>query len=173
MPESARGERHVTFAIPAAPESVGLARKMTDAVLRNWACGVDLDMAILLVDEVFTNAVLHGVGLLPGAARVSVEMVASQQGLHVEVHDPNQGNSSVVAARRSGEHSETGRGLELVDALSACWGAKETPDGKYVYFDMAPCEPQDAPHRSGEGCVVSRPPQHVERGAESQTGVSM
>jgi anti-sigma regulatory factor (Ser/Thr protein kinase) len=170
MSESARGERHATFAIPAAPESVGLARKMTDAVLRNWACAVDLDMAILLVDEVFTNAVLHGVGAVPGAARVSVELVASGQGLHVEVHDPNQGHRK-VAARRAGAHSETGRGLELVDALSTCWGAKETPDGKYVYFDMAPYEPQDAPHRSGEGCVVPCPPQHVERGDECHTGV--
>jgi anti-sigma regulatory factor (Ser/Thr protein kinase) len=169
--ESGCEERRATFAIPAAPESVGLARKMTDAVLRNWACGVDLDMTILLVDEVFTNAVLHGVGLVPGAARVSVELVASRQGLHVEVHDPNQGHGSVVAARRAGAHSETGRGLELVEALSACWGAKETPDGKYEYFDMAPCEPQDAPHRSGEGRVAPCQPRHVERGAESHTGV--
>lgn len=169
--ESVCEERHATFAIPAAPESAGLARRITDAVLHAWDCEVDMDMTILLVDEVFTNAVLHGVGTVPGIARVTVELVASRRGLHVEVHDPNQGRGGVVAARCAGAHSESGRGLELVEALSACWGAKDTPDGKYVYFDMAPCEPEDAPRRSGEGSAVARPPQGVERGAKAGAGV--
>lgn len=136
--------RHARFAIPAAPESAGLARKMTEAVLRAWACKVDCDMTILLVDEVFTNAVLHGVGAVSDAVHVTVELVASPQGLHVEVHDPDCGASGAVTARPADAHSESGRGLELVNALSTCWGAKETPDGKYVYFDMAPTEPEDA-----------------------------
>lgn len=149
--ESACEERHATFAIPAAPQSAGLARKMTGAVLHAWACDVDLDMTILLVDEVFTNAVLHGVGPTPGTARVTVELVASSQGLHVEVHDPDHGRSGAVTARSAGANSESGRGLELVEALSACWGSKDTPDGKYVYFDMAPHELADAPRGSETG----------------------
>lgn len=141
-------ERHATFAIPAAPESAGLARKMTHAILRAWACEVDFDMTILLVDEVFTNAVLHGVGPTPGTARVTVELFASPRGLHVEVHDPDRGRSDAVTARRAGATSESGRGLELVEALSACWGSKDTPDGKYVYFDMAPRELAEVPRGS-------------------------
>jgi anti-sigma regulatory factor (Ser/Thr protein kinase) len=162
---------HATFAIPAAPESASLARKMTEAVLRAWACGVDCDMTILLVDEVFTNAVLHGVARASEAVHVTVELVASPQGLHVEVHDPGHGDCDAVTARPTDAHSESGRGLELVNALSTCWGSKETPEGKYVYFDMAPTEPEAASGctETGGASDAERPPvgsgHGVERGA--------
>lgn len=132
-------ERRATFAIPAAPESAALARKMTSAVLGAWATAVDHDMTILLVDEVFTNAVLHGVGGSSYAVNVTVELVEGPLGLHIEVHDPDH-YVGELTARHAGAHCESGRGLDLVDALSARWGAKDTPDGKFVYFDMAPCD---------------------------------
>lgn len=161
-------EWHATFAIPASPESVGLARKLTGAVLRAWACTVDCDMTVLLVDEVFTNAVLHGVGPMSEAARVTVELVASARGLHVEVHDPGRGDSGAVIARGADAQSESGRGLDLVDALSACWGSKETPDGKYVFFDMTPITPGRMPDDTeyGDACVQARGPQDSGHGAD-------
>lgn len=161
-------ERHATFAIPAAPESAGLARKLTGAVLRAWACTVDCDMTVLLVDEVFTNAVLHGVGPMSGAARVTVELVASARGLHVEVHDPDCGDGGAVIARGADGQSESGRGLELVDALAACWGSKETLDGKYVFFDMPPTEPERMQDgvEPGEACAQTGVSQGSGHGAD-------
>lgn len=160
LTDSFCAERRATFAIPAVPESAGLARKLTSVVLRAWACTVDCDMTVLLVDEVFTNAVVHGVGAASETARVTIELVASTRGLHVEVHDPGRGGSGAVTARAADAHSESGRGLELVDALSVCWGSKETPDGKYVYFDMAPSEPERIPEEveSGDACARARTP---------------
>ena len=129
--------RHATFAIPAAPESVRLARKMTEVVLHTWTSPVDDYTTTVALSEVFTNALLHGVDPDSGAAaRITVDLVETTTGLHVEVHDPNQGEHSDVALRHATAQSESGRGLELVAALSASWGCKHTPAGKLVYFDM-------------------------------------
>jgi hypothetical protein len=109
---------------------------MTGAVLEVWKCPVDRDATILLVDEVFTNAVVHGVVGLPKGASVTVVFVEGPVGLHVEVHNPRGGNGGMLTARHASAHSDSGRGLDLVEALSEQWGSKDTPDGKLVYFDM-------------------------------------
>ena len=129
--------RHATFAIPATPESVRLARKMTEVVLHTWTSPVDDYTTTIVLSEVFTNALLHGVDPSSGvAARIAVDLVETTTGLHVEVHDPNQGKRGNVAVSHATAQSESGRGLELVAALSASWGCKHTPAGKLVYFDM-------------------------------------
>lgn len=129
--------RHLSFAIPASPESVALARKMTEAVLRAWTSLVDDFTTTLLLSEVVTNALLHGVDQHSAAtARIGVDLVETETGLHVEVHDPNQGEHDVVAVNHATAQSESGRGLELVAALAASWGCKHTPTGKLVYFDV-------------------------------------
>lgn len=175
MPQDcAKQERRAAFVVPATAESVALARKMTAVVLTVWACAVDHDATILLVDEVVTNAVLHGVSAQQESARITVELVASGHGLHVEVHDPDRGDGGALAARHVGAHSESGRGLDLVEVLSARWGSKQTPDGKYVYFDMAPAEAEEAPRTSGSGSGVASTfacrPEHSQRGAEPRVG---
>ena len=129
--------RHVSFAIPASPESVGLARKLTEDVLDAWTSPVDDYTTTLVLSEVFTNALLHGVDpRSAAAARIGVDLVETETGLHVEVHDPNQGKHDGVAVNHATAQSESGRGLELVEALTASWGCKHTPTGKLVYFDM-------------------------------------
>lgn len=129
--------RHASFAIPAAPESVRLARKMTEVVLHTWTSPVDDYTTTLLLSEVFTNALLHGIDPRSAAtARIGVDLVETTTGLHVEVHDPNQGKRGDVEVGHAAAQSESGRGLELVAALSASWGYKHTPTGKLVYFDM-------------------------------------
>jgi anti-sigma regulatory factor (Ser/Thr protein kinase) len=129
--------RHASFAIPASPGSVGLARKLTADVLDAWASPVDDYTTTLALSEVFTNALEHGVDRrCAAAARIGVDLVETETGLHVEVHDPNQGKRDGVAVIHATAQSESGRGLALVEALSASWGCKHTPTGKLVYFDM-------------------------------------
>jgi anti-sigma regulatory factor (Ser/Thr protein kinase) len=130
--------RHATFKVPAAPESAGLARKLTVAVLQSWVSGVDEDATLLMLTELFTNALVHGVDEQAGpSARISVEVLEISSGLHVEVHDPDQGGKQVAVTRATPQAmNEFGHGLELVEAMSADWGWKDTPGGKYVYFDV-------------------------------------
>ena len=44
--------RHISFAIPASPESAGLARKLTENVLHAWTSLVDDYTTALLLSEV-------------------------------------------------------------------------------------------------------------------------
>jgi anti-sigma regulatory factor (Ser/Thr protein kinase) len=130
--------RHATFKIPAEPESAGLVRKLTVAVLHSWTSSVDEDATLLMLTELFTNALVHGVDeQATRSARISVEVLEISCGLHVEVHDPDQGGKEVAVTRATPQQmNEFGHGLELVEAMSADWGWKDTPGGKYVYFDV-------------------------------------
>lgn len=116
------------LALPALTTSVAQARRAVVEVCR--AAGrADLgDSAALLVSEVVTNAVLHGDG--------TVEVRAELRGrsLRVEVKDDGPGAPSV---RRADPEAEGGRGMALVDALSASWGVEPLPIGKYVWFVLA------------------------------------
>jgi anti-sigma regulatory factor (Ser/Thr protein kinase) len=140
--------RHATFKVPAAPESAGLARKLTVVVLRSWSSVVDEDATLLMLTELFTNALVHGVAAQAGrSARISVEVLEISCGLHVEVHDPDQGGKQVAVTRATPQAmNEFGHGLELVEAMSADWGWKDTPGGKYVYFDVLASNTDQAKH---------------------------
>lgn len=131
--------RHASFAVPASPESVRLARKMTELVVHTWTDPVeDFEYTLLLLlSEVFTNALRHGVDPSCGVrARIGVDLVETETGLHVEVHDPNRGKSTEVVLSHASAQSESGRGLELVDELASAWGCKYTDAGKFVFFDL-------------------------------------
>ena len=54
-----------------------------------------------------------------------------------------------IALRPAAEHSESGRGLELVDALAADWGFRYTPTGKFVFFTLDAPDPDEP----GEDCA--------------------
>lgn len=136
--------RKVSFTVPAAHESAGLARRLTEAVLTTWRSPVDGEATILLVSELVTNALLYGFGLQQAPEEcVTVDLEESADGLHVEVTDPGQGSHSTVVVQDVAQSSESGRGLVLVDALSANWGHKSTSHGKCVYFDMTSVEPSE------------------------------
>ena len=55
--------------------------------------------------------------------------------LRVEVHD---GSRSAPAPVHALPYAEAGRGLMLLDSLSAGWGYRETARGKAVYFTLTP-----------------------------------
>src|SRR5262249_11328879 len=87
-----------------------------------------LDTAALLTSEVVTNAITH--------ARSSV-------GLSVDLTDDRV---RVVVRDRSGDHPEwragkqngqSGRGLLLLEALSASWGVAPDARGKAVWFELS------------------------------------
>jgi anti-sigma regulatory factor (Ser/Thr protein kinase) len=129
--------RGAAFSVPAVPASVGLARAMFKAVLVSWKSGVDDDTAALLLSELITNAVVHGVPGPGCALRIGVEVVETAGRLHVEVHDPDLGARGGVAMRQEvGEQDEGGRGLSLVNVLASSWGERTMATGKCVYFDL-------------------------------------
>jgi anti-sigma regulatory factor (Ser/Thr protein kinase) len=85
------------------------------------------DVAQVLVSELVTNAVLHaeppielGIDLRGGRVRITV---VDGSPTIPEPQDPDQSATS-------------GRGLLLVDALSASWGWQLADRGKCVWFEL-------------------------------------
>jgi anti-sigma regulatory factor (Ser/Thr protein kinase) len=109
------------------PASVARIRRFASDAARTTAPDVDADTVALLVSEVATNALVHGRG------NVRVRVHPTARGLRVEVHD---GNPALPARRRATPMDEGGRGIALVEALSAGWGAEHTADGKNVWFEV-------------------------------------
>ena len=97
--------------LPRSPESITTARRLVDA----HATRLDPQQrhdAALMVSELVTNAIVHGVGTI--SLRIDVEAAV----LRVEVSD--EGNVAVAPSPTPGAHG--GWGLRIVDRLADDWG---------------------------------------------------
>lgn len=114
-------------------QSVGAARRFLREVLRESDRERWSDAAELALSEVVTNGVLHAHTELTVRLRVLHDL------LEVEVAD---GNPALPAQRRTADaEATTGRGLELVAALTRECGVRPEPTGKVVWFTVG----DDAP----------------------------
>ena len=108
------------------PVSVRRAREFVAEMLSGSGSEADLDLIRLLTSELATNAVLHA----KGGYRVRVELAPES----VRVEIVNSEPELLLAMR---EPSETGgRGLQLLDRLSADWGVESRRDEKVVWFEV-------------------------------------
>ena len=92
-----------------------------------------IESARLLVTELVTNSLLHGIAEGDGWIDVLIERRA--QCLRIEVADPaSTGRSPVL--RSVDQSSTSGWGLQLVDRLASDWGV-ETGSGTCVWCEIA------------------------------------
>ena len=117
-------------------QSVGAARRFLRDVLRDAHRDRWTDAAELALSEIVTNGVLHAHTELTVRVRVAEEL------LEVEVVD---GNPALPAQRRAPDtEATTGRGLELVAAVTRECGVRPEPAGKVVWFTVGDDEaPQE------------------------------
>lgn len=125
-PEVAAGAE-AQLTVTDAPESVSTARHFLSGVLTEWGLTALRDTAALLVSETVTNALLHA----HSAADVRVRR--TPHGVEVEVRDHDD---RLPAPREPDPDDESGRGLRLVEELSAAWGAEPSYAGKRVWFRL-------------------------------------
>jgi anti-sigma regulatory factor (Ser/Thr protein kinase) len=114
--------------LSAEPEQVAEARRLVAGYLRERG-EEDGEVAVLLVSELVTNAILHG--------RAPLELRAHTEGsaLRVEVRDQEAASPPVL--RGDADLTEVGgRGLQLVDTLADRWGWCEEDQGKVVWFEL-------------------------------------
>jgi anti-sigma regulatory factor (Ser/Thr protein kinase) len=113
---------------PAVPESVGAARRFTRAALTRHAIAPEtVDIAILLVSELATNAIVHAESDIRLRIRVGDDV-------RIEVCDAS---SDAPAVTPGDSERESGRGLELVSTLADGWDWAPKPEGKVVWFALA------------------------------------
>ncbi|WP_432484946.1 ATP-binding protein [Kineococcus esterisolvens] len=115
----------------ALPADLSAARRAR-GFLRETLCRVHqeavLEQALLLLSELAVNAVRHGAPPVRAVVDCRVRV------LHLSVSD---GSRERPQHRRSPVQAESGRGVDLVDALSEAWGVQLVPSGKTVWCDVA------------------------------------
>ena len=115
---------------PPDPISVSHSRRFLREALDLWSLQAVGDAAAVVLSELATNAVLH--------ARTDFTVRLSHPGkhtLHLSVTD----GSMHLPRRTTDLHGPSGRGLHLVDALSAEWGTMlNGGEGKTVWVLLTP-----------------------------------
>lgn len=139
--------------------SARTARDFTFATLRRWGTGYNSQDIAIVVSELVTNALRHAVPQ-PGATsppwRARLGLLQYEPWLLCAVADPSK---TPPAPRPPSSFAETGRGLQMICALSDQWGyTKHLDAGKIVWATFtARHEPPSRP-----GTRQARPPPNTE-----------
>ena len=114
----------VNSQLPRSPASVRSARQLVNSHTTMLGSQQREDAA-LMVSELVTNALLHGIG------EIWLRVDADPDGVRIEVSD--QGNVSLAPSPTPGAHG--GWGLRIVDELADEWGVLE--GSTKVWFRIA------------------------------------
>jgi anti-sigma regulatory factor (Ser/Thr protein kinase) len=120
--------RRETWTVWRVPEAVRHARRFTHRTLRAWGVTRYTDTVLLVVSELVTNALVH----TDGPVRLDLTLVGSR--LRVAVADSSP--RTPVRPTSIGWEATGGRGLLLVEAMSAAWGTVPVSGGKQVWCEI-------------------------------------
>lgn len=112
----------------------GAARAFARLTLHRWGIAERADDILTVASELMTNAWRHA---LPGTARTTVQLgvLLAGRGLLCAVADPSP---RPPVQRELGHLGETGRGLQVIAALSDSWGCTVPVEtGKIVWAMFA------------------------------------
>jgi anti-sigma regulatory factor (Ser/Thr protein kinase) len=113
------------------PEAVRHARRFTARTLRAWGVSADqADAVLLVVSELVTNALVHADG------QIRLDLTHVNHRLRVAVADGSP--RTPVKPTSVGWEATGGRGILLVEAMSAAWGTVPVSGGKQVWADIVP-----------------------------------
>jgi len=108
------------------------ARTFTaDTLARHGIASDVIDTAVLLVDEMVTNAALYA-----GRGHITVEITVNDKQIRVAVTDAGRARADAAMNTEFDEMSESGRGWFIVAALAADCGIERLGggNGNRVYF---------------------------------------
>ncbi|MFE6054964.1 ATP-binding protein [Kitasatospora sp. NPDC056446] len=131
----------VEWMFPRLPRSAGRARLRFIRKAFEWDVPVDsAETGLILLSELVTNACRHARG--PRDRMIGVRVLLRTPSLlRIEVSDAN---SELPVLRQAAPDDESGRGLELVEALATSWGAHPRGEGhigKTTWCELALSSP--------------------------------
>jgi hypothetical protein len=117
---------------------------------RSWITGLlpagdPLDDLVMIASELAGNAVKHTRSGAPDGL-FTIDLAWSADAVRLSVGDQGSGEVPALRPKTAGqaEDDETGRGLFLVDALSAAWGTAGCASGHWIWADV-PWPPDRSP----------------------------
>jgi len=126
--------RLIAFVLPSIPESVRAARLHVRAALGFHGLGQYTEDAEIITSELVTNAVQHVCDNGTETIKVTLTHAGNPAAVTVVVSDSSPGGP---VRRDTPAGSEQGRGLQIVEALSAHWGWHPHDGGKAVFAVLA------------------------------------
>jgi anti-sigma regulatory factor (Ser/Thr protein kinase) len=125
-PTSGRACQIASCPLDPGATASGAARDFTRQILGSWGLLTLAEDAAVIVSELVTNALCHGIRVTKGAMpdglvhdRVELILVRRPGQMVCAVTDPGLGHPVMVAPELC---DEAGRGLHVIEALAASWG---------------------------------------------------
>ena len=126
-------EDRASIRLAGRVENIGRAREFVLASLgASHACAGVLQ---LIVSELVTNSIVHTRSGWDGGT-VTVALTRDGQRIRVEVTD--DGGPELPRVRPLDVGAESGRGLQMVDALAGAWGWDRDPGGGTIAWAEVP-----------------------------------
>ncbi|MEW9531606.1 ATP-binding protein [Microbispora sp. NPDC049125] len=127
-----------TCALHGRTTSPAVARDFTARTLHQWGFGQLVPDAQVVVSELVTNAMRHAPVDQTGGTPILLRLVNHRFHIGCGVSDASE---RIPAVCPWSDLSETGRGLHLVEALSAAWGWIVTRGGGKVVWALFDARP--------------------------------
>jgi anti-sigma regulatory factor (Ser/Thr protein kinase) len=125
--------RLIAFVLPSSPESVRIARFHVRAALDFHGLGEYVDDAETITSELVTNVVRHVCD--NGAETIEVSLTRDRTPAAVTVTVSDSSPDGPIRCDASAD-SLQGRGLQIVEALSAHWGWQQQEGGKAIFATL-------------------------------------
>ncbi|MFH8342234.1 SpoIIE family protein phosphatase [Streptomyces sp. AM6-12] len=119
-------DRVATWAVPAHPAQVAVARQAAGEQLAAWGLEETAFVTELVVSELVTNAIRYG------EPPIQLRLIRDRA-LICEVSD---GSATSPHLRRAHADDEGGRGLLLVAQLTQRWGSRQSAAGKTIWAEQ-------------------------------------
>ncbi|WP_251096514.1 SpoIIE family protein phosphatase [Streptomyces sp. Caat 7-52] len=113
--------------------AVKTARQFITDSLHTWGLDDLIDSTQLVTSEIVTNALIHA------DSDVDLRLREYPDHLRLEVRDTDPTPpipTAITLTAETSQHTEHGRGLHIVDALSTEWGNAPTGRGKTIWVDI-------------------------------------
>jgi anti-sigma regulatory factor (Ser/Thr protein kinase) len=124
-----------SLTIPGRAEHVAEARGFVRRTL--GADCAEADTAILLTSELVTNSIQHSHSRRDGGT-ITITLIAVPDGIRAEVIDDGGATEPALSTMHAGPPAmnENGRGLQLVEMLSARWSYAHDEAGTVTWFEL-------------------------------------
>jgi hypothetical protein len=127
-----------TCALAPGAESARRAREFTRITLGGWGMAAEIDVAELVVCELVTNALRHGLlsaQWMPEEHPIALTLLRRDSYLMCTVTDPGP-RGPVLMEPCAG--AESGRGLQVVELCSTAWGWQPIDGAGKVVWALLP-----------------------------------